>query len=165
MWAKIKARRNFFLTTCAHEMLDISPESSPCIAQTKLNVQSVLFLSGTKVSLIGILQQWLEDNDKPGPTKKQKSSGAGQEGMTSGGSPPRNDGCHQKAHHTIEAEWKRQQHLHNPAKSRHCYRGIPPSNWVRWQLQPGSAARHTFPLRAYQSNVAFCDYDLGDAPM
>jgi hypothetical protein len=55
----------------------------------------MLFLSGTKVSLIGVPQQWLDDNDRPGPTKKQKSSGSGQEG-NSGGGLPRTDGDYGK---------------------------------------------------------------------
>jgi hypothetical protein len=41
--------------------------------------------------VIGVPQQWLDNNDRPGPTKKQKSSGSGQEGGSIDG-PPHNDG-------------------------------------------------------------------------
>jgi hypothetical protein len=91
MWAKIKARRNFFLTTCTREMIDVPPERHPIIAKAKLNAHAVLFLSGTEITIAGVPNQWLDDSDKQGPTKKQKSSGSGQAGG-SGSGPPRNDG-------------------------------------------------------------------------
>jgi hypothetical protein len=92
MWAKIKARRSFFPTTCTREMIDAPPERHPIITKAKLNAHAVLFLSGTEITIAGVPHQWLDDSDKQGPTKKQKSSGSGQAGGSSGGSPPRNDG-------------------------------------------------------------------------
>jgi hypothetical protein len=79
------------------------------------------------------------------PPRSRRAAAPGKRGLASGGGQPFNDACrHQKAHCTIEAEeWKREkttaiswdhQHMHNPAKSRHCYRGTPLSNWVWWQL-------------------------------
>jgi hypothetical protein len=91
MWAKIKARRSFFLTTCTRKMINIPPERHPIIAKAKLNAHAVLFLSGTEITIAGVPHQWLDDSDKQGPTKKQKSSGSAQAG-SSGGGPPRNDG-------------------------------------------------------------------------
>jgi hypothetical protein len=35
LWAKIKARRQFFLTTCTRAMLDVPPEQPPKIALAK----------------------------------------------------------------------------------------------------------------------------------
>jgi hypothetical protein len=91
MWAKIKARRSFFLTTCTRKMIDVPPERHTIIAKAKLNAHAVFFLSGTEIMIAGVPHQWLNDSDKQGPTKKQKSSGSGQVGG-SGGGPPRNDG-------------------------------------------------------------------------
>jgi hypothetical protein len=72
LWAKIKARRNFFLTTCTREMLDVPPDRSPKIAQAHLSAHSVLFLTGTKVSIVGVPHEWLEEHDKPAPAKRAK---------------------------------------------------------------------------------------------
>jgi hypothetical protein len=72
LWAKIKARRNFFLTTCTREMLDVPPDRSPKIAQAHLSAHSVMFLTGTKVSIVGVPHEWLEEHDKPAPAKRAK---------------------------------------------------------------------------------------------
>jgi hypothetical protein len=93
LWAKIKARRTFFLTTCTKEMLDVPPGSPPRIVRGTLTAHTMLFLSGTKVSLVGVPHQWLEDHDKQGPAKKQKGGGgATSDGNGGGGGPSRNDG-------------------------------------------------------------------------
>jgi hypothetical protein len=53
LWAKIRAQSNFFLQTCTREMLDmLPPEEDPQPHYT------MLFLSGTKVELVGFPYQW-----------------------------------------------------------------------------------------------------------
>jgi hypothetical protein len=54
IWAKIKARRQFFLTTCTKEMLDRPPGEHPRVVKATLNTHTLLFLSGTKVNLVGV---------------------------------------------------------------------------------------------------------------
>jgi hypothetical protein len=68
IWAKIKARRNFFLTTCTQEMLDRPNEAHPIVARATLNTHTLLFLSGTKVSIMGVPYQWLKQEEQQGPT-------------------------------------------------------------------------------------------------
>jgi hypothetical protein len=63
LWAKIKARQQFFLTTCTQPMLDVPPERSPTIVMAKLSAHAMLFLSGTKVDIIGVPSQWLGNDD------------------------------------------------------------------------------------------------------
>jgi hypothetical protein len=92
LWAKIKARRHFFLTTCTKEMLDVPPESSPCIARAKLHAHTLLFLTGSKVSIVGVPHQWLDNIDKPGPAKKTKSGNTATEGMEAAALPATMDG-------------------------------------------------------------------------
>jgi hypothetical protein len=83
MWAKIKARRQFFLTTCTREMLDRPEGAHPIVARANLNTHTLLFLSGTKVSIVGVPSQWLKREEQQGPAKKAK-----QEGTTTAGAPP-----------------------------------------------------------------------------
>jgi hypothetical protein len=88
LWAKIKARRNFFLTTCTREMLDRPNDAHPIVARATLNTHSLLFLSGTKVSIVGVPSQWLRPaEEQQGPTKKAKHSDFGQEAVAKGGKP------------------------------------------------------------------------------
>lgn len=58
LWAKIKARHQFFLTTCMREMLDRPDGAHPIVARAYLNTHTLLFLSGTKVALVGVPSQW-----------------------------------------------------------------------------------------------------------
>jgi hypothetical protein len=91
LWAKIKARRQFFLTTCTREMLDPPHGAHPIVARATLNTHTLLFLSGTKVTIVGVPPQWLKQEEQQGPAKKARHNAAGQEGATGGGQ-PRNDG-------------------------------------------------------------------------
>lgn len=54
MWAKIKVCHQFFLTTCMREMLDCPTGEHPCVARATLNIHTLLFLSGTKVNIMGV---------------------------------------------------------------------------------------------------------------
>ena len=82
LWAKIRVRRQFFQQTCTKAMLDVASGATAKIAKAHLSGHTMLFLLGTKVSLIGVPQQWLRNADTPGPAKKAKHD----EG------PPRTDG-------------------------------------------------------------------------
>jgi hypothetical protein len=82
LWAKIKARRQFFLQTCTKAMLD--GPGLPNIAKAKLSAHTLMFLSGTKVSIIGVPQQWLGQDDKPGPTKKPRHDNTEHDGTNRG---------------------------------------------------------------------------------
>ena len=95
IWAKIKARRNFFLTTCTREMLDRPNEAHPIVARATLNTHTLLFLSGTKVSIVGVPYQWLKQEEQQGPTKKARHSDTGKDDATKGGKPG-NDGRYGK---------------------------------------------------------------------
>jgi hypothetical protein len=77
IWAKIKARRQFFLTTCTKEMLDCPPGEHPRVARATLNTHTLLFLSGTKVNIMGVPSQWIHKEELPGPAKKAKHNPVG----------------------------------------------------------------------------------------
>jgi hypothetical protein len=87
LWAKIKARRNFFLTTCTREMLEQPPGAHPREATATLNMHTLLFLSGTKMTILGVPTQWTHQEEQPGPNKKAKHNPTG-----SGTGTPRDDG-------------------------------------------------------------------------
>jgi hypothetical protein len=72
LWAKIRARRKFFQQTCTKAMLDVEAGATAKIAKAHLSGHTMLFLLGTKVSIIGVPQQWLRNADTPGPAKKAK---------------------------------------------------------------------------------------------
>jgi hypothetical protein len=60
LWAKIRARRKFFLQTpCTKAMLDVEAGATAKIAKAQ-------------VSIIGVPQQWLRNSDTSGPAKKAK---------------------------------------------------------------------------------------------
>jgi hypothetical protein len=89
LWAKIKARRQFFLTACTREMLDQPPGEHPRIARAMLNTHTLLFLSGMKVTIMGVPTQWTHKEEQPGPTKKAKHNPT-----SSGTGTPHDDGCY-----------------------------------------------------------------------
>jgi hypothetical protein len=72
LWAKIKARRHFFLQTCTKAMLDVPRTSLPTVAKAKLSAHTLMFLNDIKVSIKGVPPQWLGHDDKPGPAKKAR---------------------------------------------------------------------------------------------
>jgi hypothetical protein len=100
LWAKIKARRQFFLTTCTREMLDRPTDVHPIVARATLNTHTLLFLSGTKVSIVGVPTQWLR-REEQGPAKKARHTTSGNE-STGGGDQPSNDGRYGNANHPWE---------------------------------------------------------------
>jgi hypothetical protein len=87
LWAKIKARRMFFLTTCTREMLDRPNDAHPIVARATLNTHSLLFLSGTKVSIVGVPYQWQKPEEQQGPTKRAKHSDSSKDASAKGGKP------------------------------------------------------------------------------
>jgi hypothetical protein len=87
LWAKIKARHHFFLTMCTCKMLEQPPGMHPCVAKATLNMHTLLFLSGTKVTILGVPTQWTHQEEQPGPNKKAKHNPMG-----SGTGTPRDDG-------------------------------------------------------------------------
>jgi hypothetical protein len=72
LWAKIRARRKFFQQTCTKAMLDVASGATAKIAKAHLSGHTMLFLLGTKVSIVGVPQQWLREADTPGPAKKAR---------------------------------------------------------------------------------------------
>jgi hypothetical protein len=93
LWAKLRARRKFFQQTCTREMLDVPPEEAPRIALASLTGHTMLFLSGTKVELVGVPYQWLRAENPHGPPKKARHSNDDHQGTQWGGT-PRQDGRH-----------------------------------------------------------------------
>jgi hypothetical protein len=65
------------------------------VARATLNTHSLLFLSGTKVSIVGVPYQWLKPEEQQGPAKKAKHSDPGKDDATKGGKPG-NDGRYGK---------------------------------------------------------------------
>jgi hypothetical protein len=137
LWAKIKARRQFFLTTCTRAMLDRPAEGHPTIARATLNTHALLFLLGTKVSIVGVPHQWLRQEEHQGPAKKARHATAGHEGTNSNG-PLQNDGRYGTTGHPWAQEetggkpaappaatqWGHR-FLHNPRSSMTYYRSSP----------------------------------------
>ncbi len=73
LWAKIKARRQFFSKTCTRTMLEgEGPDDEPTVARAQLSAHTMLILMGAKVSLVGIPSQWLSPPDGGGPTKRAR---------------------------------------------------------------------------------------------
>jgi hypothetical protein len=73
LWAKIRARRKFFLQVCTKAMIDVELGATAKIAKAHLSGHAMLFYYlGTKVSIIGVPQQWLRNADTPGLAKKTK---------------------------------------------------------------------------------------------
>jgi hypothetical protein len=72
LWAKIKARRHFFLQTCTKAMLDVPRTLLPTVTKAKLSAHTLMFLNDIKVSINGVPPQWLGQDGKPGPAKKAR---------------------------------------------------------------------------------------------
>jgi hypothetical protein len=89
LWAKIKARHHFFLTMCTRKMLEQPPGVHPRVAKATLNMHTLLFLSGMKVTILGVPTQWTHQEEQPGPNKKAKHNPTG-----SGTGTPCDDGCY-----------------------------------------------------------------------
>jgi hypothetical protein len=70
LWAKVRSRRKFFQQICTREMLDVPPEETPRIALANLAGHTMLFLSGTKVEVVGVPYQWLRAENPQGPPKR-----------------------------------------------------------------------------------------------
>jgi hypothetical protein len=91
LWAKIRARRKFFQQTCNKAMLDVEAGAKAQIAKAQLSGHAMLFLLGTKVSIIGVPQQWLRNSDTPGPAKKAKHDDSSPHPQHPPNGPPRTD--------------------------------------------------------------------------
>jgi hypothetical protein len=74
----------------------------------------MLFLTGTKLSLVGVPHQCLYDIDKPGPSKKAKSGNMAMEG-NEGGGPPRTASLARRGRPT--SPQKSPQHKNKEAKA------------------------------------------------
>jgi hypothetical protein len=72
IWAKIKARRTFFGTTCTRAQLDPPENTPPKRLKARLSHHALAFISGTEIKIGGTPMEWTTQNDGQGPTKKAR---------------------------------------------------------------------------------------------
>jgi hypothetical protein len=104
LWAKIRARRKFFQQMCTKAMLDVEAGATAKFAKAQLSGHTMLFLLGTKVSIISVPQQWLRNADTPGPAKKAKHDDSSPHPQHPPNGPPCTDGRYNPTER--EGPWK-----------------------------------------------------------